>query len=70
MATFRKGHYARTILTRKIQVGTTTNTQPTTKITWYLDPSDTLTLRGIPAIGRGVAGAMHGTRPDTRQEPT
>ncbi len=27
------------------------------------DPSDALTLRGIPAIGRGVAGAIRGTAP-------
>jgi hypothetical protein len=27
------------------------------------DPSDHLTLRGIPAIGRGVAGAIAGTNP-------
>jgi hypothetical protein len=27
------------------------------------DPSDSLTLRGIPAIGRGVAGVIAGTRP-------
>ena len=32
--------------------------------TTYVDPSDTRTLRGIPAIGRGVAGASPGTRPD------
>ena len=27
------------------------------------DPADTLTLRGIPAIGRGVAGAIRYTNP-------
>lgn len=27
------------------------------------DPADTLTLRGIPAIGRGVAGCIRGTNP-------
>jgi hypothetical protein len=27
------------------------------------DPSDNLTLRGIPAIGRGVAGVIRGTNP-------
>ena len=27
------------------------------------DPSDSLTLRGIPAIGRGVAGVIAGTSP-------
>lgn len=27
------------------------------------DPSDSLTLRGIPAIGRGVAGVIRHTQP-------
>jgi hypothetical protein len=30
------------------------------------DPSDSLTLRGIPAIGRGVAGAIRNTNPEAR----
>jgi hypothetical protein len=29
------------------------------------DPSDNLTLRGIPAIGRGVAGCIRGTNPSS-----
>jgi hypothetical protein len=29
----------------------------------HVDPADTRTLRGIPAIGRGVAGASPGTSP-------
>jgi hypothetical protein len=29
------------------------------------DPSDSLTLRGIPAVGRGVAGAIRGTSPES-----
>ncbi len=28
------------------------------------DPSDSLTLRGIPAVGRGVAGVIRGTQPE------
>jgi hypothetical protein len=28
------------------------------------DPSDSLTLRGIPAIGRGVAGHIRNTQPE------
>jgi hypothetical protein len=31
----------------------------------YVDPADTLTLRGIPAIGRGVAGVIRGTQPES-----
>ena len=34
--------------------------------TFVCDPADTLTLRGIPAIGRGVAGVIRGTQPETR----
>ncbi len=29
----------------------------------YHDPADALSLRGIPAIGRGVAGVIRGTAP-------
>ncbi len=63
MATFRKGHNARTVLVRKVQVVNVT-TIPDTKITWMLTASDTLTLRGIPAIGRGVVGCIRGTNPN------
>jgi hypothetical protein len=31
------------------------------KVTWVQDPVD---LRGVPAIGRGVAGAVRGTQPE------
>lgn len=34
------------------------------RITHSADPGDNRTLRGIPAIGRGVAGVSPGTRPD------
>jgi hypothetical protein len=30
----------------------------------YQPPADTRTLRGIPAIGRGVAGCIPGMNPD------
>jgi hypothetical protein len=63
MPTFRKGHSARSTLKRQITVGTIATTSPL-KVNWYVDPSDAVTLRGIPAIGRGVQGAIHGTRPD------
>ncbi len=63
MPTFKKGHNARTILGREIKIGIIATTTPV-KATWYMDPSDSLTLRGIPAIGRGVAGHIPGTRPD------
>ncbi len=62
MSTFRKGHSARTVLVRRVQVVNVT-TIPDTKITWMLTASDTLTLRGIPALGKGVAGVIRGTSP-------
>jgi hypothetical protein len=33
------------------------------QITWIVTAGDELTLRGIPAIGRGVQGAIAGTNP-------
>jgi len=63
MATFPRGHNAREVLGRRVKLGTATTTAPA-KVTWYVDPSDTLTLRGIPALGKGVGGAIRGTRPD------
>ncbi len=64
MSTFRKGHSARTVLVRKVQV-VSVSTIPESKITWMLTASDTLTLRGIPALGKGVAGVIRGTSPGT-----
>ncbi len=62
MSTFPKGHSARTVLVRRVPTGSTA-TISSVKVTWHVDPSDTLTLRGIPAIGRGVAGVIRGTSP-------
>lgn len=62
MATFHKGHNAHTVLVRRVQV-VSVSTVPDAKVTWMLTASDTLTLRGIPAIGRGVAGCIRGTDP-------
>lgn len=71
MATFARGYSARTLNTKNATFIHTlsghTQTQPH-KITWTNDPADTLTLRGIPAIGRGVAGQIRGTRPDTNPQ--
>lgn len=47
---------------RQLQAITTTNTP----ITHHRSAEgDTQRLRGIPAIGKGVEGAIPGTRPDT-----
>ena len=45
----------------------TIQTSPGT-VTWIVDAGDELTLRGIPAIGRGVAGAIRGTNPANVQD--
>lgn len=71
MATFARGHYARTCHRKnhELKIGTTADTAPpNTQVHWYLDPSDSRTLRGIPAIGRNVQGAIPGTRPDTLKD--
>jgi len=31
---------------------------------FYADPADSLTLRGLPALGRGVTGVIRGTQPE------
>ena len=68
MATFARGYWIRQITIanqRRARNDTTQRSAQTTpgKITWLQDPVD---LRGIPAIGRNVGGAIAGTRPDTK----
>jgi hypothetical protein len=41
-----------------------TNTSGIARITFSYTAGDELTLRGIPAIGRGVQGAIRYTRPE------
>lgn len=70
MATFARGYWIRqiTITNTQRQHEPRHNTQTTpSKITWLQDPQD---LRGIPAIGRNVGGAIPGTRPDTKDHAT
>jgi hypothetical protein len=40
----------------------------TATVVYTYTAADYLTLRGIPAIGEGVQGAMKDTRPDTRTD--
>ena len=74
MATFPRGHHATTTHhhnQRQLQRPQLTHDIHTSSSkTWHLDPSDTRTLRGIPAIGRGVQGAIPGTRPDLTPSDT
>jgi hypothetical protein len=68
MATFALGHWTAKTNQANLELKaslehTSLNTTPA-KVTWILTASDTITLRGIPAIGRGVEGAIKHTRPD------
>ena len=64
VATFRRGHSSRTLWAkhqRMLARETGGASTASGKVTWVQDPVD---LRGLPAIGRGVAGAVRGTQPD------
>jgi hypothetical protein len=71
MATFPKGHSARTDMRGKprktlvVHAGGVSTVKG--KVLWLVDASDARTLRGIPAIGPNVGGAIPGTRPDSMQ---
>jgi hypothetical protein len=52
-------------LDRKETVSTPTQN---TIVRFTYTAADYLTLRGIPAVGEGVSGAIPGTRPDTRSD--
>ena len=66
MATFARGANSSAVWTHNRAVirkaAPTAKTEPG-KVTWWVNPADVLTLRGLPAIGRGVAGEIRGTRP-------
>jgi hypothetical protein len=67
MATFARGHNTTALNAKNANlIHNLTGSSSTTpaRITWIHDPADSLTLRGIPAIGRGVEGAIPHTRPD------
>lgn len=68
MPTFALGYWTHRTHTannnlRRTLTRDTIQTSPGT-ITWIITAGDELTLRGIPAIGRGVQGAIRHTRPD------
>ena len=62
VATFPIGHSSRSLWGKHQRMlrRAATNTAPGV-VTWVQDPVD---LRGLPAIGRGVAGAVRGTQPE------
>ena len=67
MATFARGHWARkthahnAALRKKLdlEAGGTNTTNGTVR--WVQDPVD---LRGLPMVGRGVAGAIRHSQPE------
>jgi hypothetical protein len=64
VVTFAKGSYSAGLWTRHVARAKKEQRQSSTtagKVTWVQDPVD---LRGVPAIGRGVAGAVRGTQPE------
>jgi hypothetical protein len=72
LATFAKGHANKrthadnAALIRKLQPDNETTTRPGV-VTFTYSAADWITLRGVPAIGIGVQGAIAGTRPDQSQ---
>lgn len=65
MPTFARGYWTAKVAHRNrglLNEPHSTATQPA-KINWYVTAGNEATLRGIPAIGRGVAGAIPGTNP-------
>jgi hypothetical protein len=66
IATFLlKRWLTKTTTTTSTAEGTTTTI---TRTTWSVTAGNEKTLRGIPAIGRGVQGHIEGTRPDQRAQ--
>jgi hypothetical protein len=67
MATFARGHWTQktTLHNEAVQRSITRESHQTStgKVTWIITAGDELTLRGIPAIGRGVPGVIRGTNP-------
>ena len=67
MATFPRGHWAgkTTAHNDAVKASIDRNTVQTVpgKVTWIVTAGDEATLRGIPAIGRGVQGAIAHTSP-------
>lgn len=61
MPTFRKGHHTRINVDRAVAGNESSNLTPS--LTKATPAGDARKLRGIPAIGRNVAGHIPGTSP-------
>ena len=66
MATFPKGHYAHQ--TRLENAKRLAHLNPTPPPQPHIAPTFTfpnpVDLRGIPAVGQGISGHIHGTQPE------
>ncbi len=65
MATFPRGFWAKQFTRNDLRIRRLGQAQTKPGKVHYHTAADSITLRGIPAIGRGVAGHIPGTRPDT-----
>jgi hypothetical protein len=67
MATFARGYWQTKCDNHNLAIQTDLRrnevSTTSTRVTWTTNAGDELTLRGIPAIGRGIAGAIRGTSP-------
>jgi hypothetical protein len=66
VATFRLGSSSRSVFERNKATRRRASGQSQTsagKLTWIVDPADDRLLRGLPAVGNRLGGAIIGTRP-------
>jgi hypothetical protein len=66
VATFHRGYWTRKADHRNQGLRKSLDRQSQTvagKVTWIVDPADDRLLRGIPAVGNRLGGAIIGTRP-------
>jgi hypothetical protein len=67
VATFARGSSSRQAFARNEATKRKASGESQTvdgKVTWHVDPTDALHLRGVPCVGPGCAGgAILGTRP-------
>jgi hypothetical protein len=66
VATFRLGSSSNSVFARNEATKREASGQMETvagKVTWIVDPGDDRLLRGLPAVGNRLGGAILGTRP-------
>jgi hypothetical protein len=64
VATFPRGHWARSFNANAAMIKKLGREQTAPgKVTWIVDPADDRLLRGLPAVGNRLGGAIRGSRP-------